>query len=87
MERLSGGVLRRRTIRSLKGLAFPFPFQCTTGLSEPNVPFGEEEVLEGVGELRPHGAKPAGGGVLPGHGQPDGQNLQQGRHGQLPGAL
>lgn len=57
---------------------FFFSYLCRANLLEPKIPFGEEKVLEGVGQLRPHSAEPAGGGVLPGHGQPDGQHLQQG---------
>ena len=52
-----------------------------------NTPFGEQEVFEGMGQLRPHGVKLPGGGVLACDRQPDGQHLEQGRDGQLPGAL
>lgn len=78
MERLSGGVLWRTTT-TISSLSFVFfSYLCRANLLESKIPFGEEKVLEGVGQLRPHGTEPARGRVLPGHGQPDGQHLQQG---------
>lgn len=85
LELLDGEVVWRCAVEShhhhhhhqLTAMFF-FSYLCRANLLESKIPFGEEKVLEGVGQLRPHGAEPAGGGVLPGHGQPDGQHLQQG---------
>lgn len=49
-------------------VCFSFFHLCRTNRLEIKIPFSEEKILKGIGQLWPHGAEPAGGGVLPGHG-------------------
>lgn len=79
-----GGSWRRKTQKQLAPRERILkPAACVTEV----LPFGEKKVFKGVGQLRPHGVELPGRGMLARNRQPDGQHLEQRRHGELPGAL
>lgn len=71
LELLDGEIVWRCAVESTVILVislFCFFYLCRTNPLKFNIPFSKKKILEGIGQLWPHGGEPAGRGVLPGHG-------------------